>query len=211
MVSLTWLLNLLTISRSAATTFGGGHGGHKVYRYQGQQIYTGFCNLGYHLLGRIGKEKPIPSEEDRSAQPGSSLRQHGGPEQHSLDTLAKGLANNAVSRGQVLKMIGGALAGAALALLLPRVAKGEHGPVDFGEDGPVAFGEDGPVNFEDGPMDFGEDSPVDDNKDRKESEREKAAAVRCEGECNPLKPDQPQCAVGCICVRAHAYFICYRG
>jgi hypothetical protein len=81
-----------------------------------------------------------------------------------------------------------------LALLVPRVAKGEHGPVDFGEEGPVDFGEEGPVA---------------DNKDRKESEREKAA-VHCEGQCNPLQPDQPQCAEGCICARAGVYFICYR-
>jgi len=43
-------------------------------------------------------------------------------------------------------MIRGALAGAALALLVPRVAWGEHNPVDFGENGPVNFGENGPVD-----------------------------------------------------------------
>jgi hypothetical protein len=52
---------------------------------------------------------------------------------YSLDTLAKELASESVSRGQALRMIGSALAGAALALFVPGVARGQ-------QDGLVAFG-----------------------------------------------------------------------
>jgi len=78
-----------------------------------------------------------------TAQADRSAGRAAGPRQqqlrradNSLDGLVKGLAGDGISRGQALKMIGGALAGAALALL-PRAAQAETDLVDFGSEGPV--------------------------------------------------------------------------
>jgi hypothetical protein len=78
----------------------------------------------------------MPAEDNRS---GAEAGLGKPPADHySLDTLAKGLASDSVSRGQALRMIGSALAGAALALFVPGVARArQDGPVDFGPQGPV--------------------------------------------------------------------------
>jgi hypothetical protein len=87
----------------------------------------------------------MPAEDNRSgaqASLGKSPADH-----YSLDTLAKGLASEGVSRGQALRMIGGTLAGAALALFFPGVARGQQdGPVNHGPNGPVDFGSQGAVD-----------------------------------------------------------------
>ncbi len=78
-------------------------------------------------------------EEGRSAREGTRPgRQHRRAE-HTLDVLAKGLAGESLSRGQALRMVGGALAGAALAVFVPGVARAQ-------DDGPVNHGPNGPVN-----------------------------------------------------------------
>jgi hypothetical protein len=48
-------------------------------------------------------------------------------EEHSFDELAKGLADSTVSRGRALKMFTGALLGASLLALIPRVAGASDG------------------------------------------------------------------------------------
>ena len=81
----------------------------------------------------------MPAEDNRSGAQASLGKP---PADHySLDTLAKGLASESVSRGQALRMIGSALAGAALAVFIPGVARAQQdGPVDFGPQGPVDTG-----------------------------------------------------------------------
>ena len=104
------------------------------------------------------------------------------PADHSLDALAKGLASDSVSRGQALRMIGSALAGAALALFVPGVARAqEDGPVDFGPEGPVDFGPEGPVD------------------------------AGGQGTCgNTCLPGRDDCAPGCTCafISAAGRFLC---
>jgi hypothetical protein len=79
----------------------------------------------------------MPAEDNRS---GAEAGLGKPPADHySLDTLAKGLASDSVSRGQALRMMGSALAGAALALFVPGVARAQ-------QDGPVNHGPNGPVN-----------------------------------------------------------------
>lgn len=87
----------------------------------------------------------MPAEDNRSGAQASLGKP---PADHySLDALAKGLASESVSRGQALRMIGSALAGAALAVFAPGVARAQQdGPVDFGPQGPVDFGPQGPVD-----------------------------------------------------------------
>ena len=58
--------------------------------------------------------------------------------EHAVDVLAKGLAGEGLSRGQALRMVGAALAGAALAVFVPGVARAQQdGPVDHGTQGAV--------------------------------------------------------------------------
>ena len=77
------------------------------------------------------RRSPLPAEEHHSAAQASLGKS---PADHySLDTLAKELASESVSRGQALRMIGSALAGAALAVFIPGVARAQ-------QDGPVYHG-----------------------------------------------------------------------
>jgi hypothetical protein len=85
-------------------------------------------------------------KEGRSAREGTRPGQHPRAE-HTLDVLAKGLVGEGLSRGQALRMVGGALAGAALAVFVPGVARAQDdGPVNHGPNGPVNHGPNGPVN-----------------------------------------------------------------
>ncbi len=114
----------------------------------------------------------MPAEEHRSGAQASLGKP---PADHySLDTLVKGLASDTVSRGQALRMIGSALAGAALAVFVPGVARAQQdGPVDFGPQGPVDFGPQGPVDA--------------------------GGQNTCEGTC---RLDWNNCAPGCRCIHA---------
>jgi hypothetical protein len=70
-----------------------------------------------------------PEEDHQSAPQGSGPGRLPGPE-HAVDVLAKGLAGEGLSRGQALRMVGAALAGAALAVFVPGVARAwQDGPV----------------------------------------------------------------------------------
>jgi len=87
-----------------------------------------------------------PQEDHQSAPQGTRPGRLPGPE-HAVDVLAKGLAGEGLSRGQALRMVGAALAGAALAVFVPGVARAQQdGPVDHGPNGPVNHGPNGPVN-----------------------------------------------------------------
>ena len=90
------------------------------------------------------------AEEHRSPGRGGTTvpgQQHGGTER-SMDTLAKGLANDALSRGQALKLIGSTLVGAALALLFPTaVAWAEQNGEPKKSTGPKKPGGEGPGTF----------------------------------------------------------------
>ena len=109
-------------------------------------------------------------------------RQHRRAE-HTLDVLAKGLAGESLSRGQALRMVGGALAGAALAVFIPGVARGQQdGPVDHGPNGPVDHGPQGPVK--------------------------NGGTGTCGGE---VCSDDSECGAGCKCACPHAgigYWTC---
>ena len=139
----------------------------------------------------------MPAEEHRSGAQASLGKP---PADHySLDTLAKGLASQSVSRGQALRMIGSALAGAALALFVPGVARGQQdGPVDHGPNGPVDHGPQGPVNHgPDGPVDHGPQGPV-----------KNGGTGTCGGE---VCSDDSECGAGCKCACPHAglgYWTC---
>ncbi len=122
----------------------------------------------------------MPAGEHRSG--GGEVGLGHPPSDHSLDALAKGLASDSVSRGQALRMIGSALAGAAMALFVPGVARAqEDGPVDFGPEGPVDFGPEGPVDA--------------------------GGQGACGNTCFPGRDD---CAPGCTCVLVSAAgrFLC---
>ena len=85
-------------------------------------------------------------EDHQSAPKGTRPGRLPGPD-HAVDVLAKGLADEGLSRGQALRMVGAALAGAALAVFVPGVARAQQdGPVDHGPNGPVDHGPNGPVN-----------------------------------------------------------------
>ena len=78
-----------------------------------------------------------PQEDHQSAPQGTRLGRLPRPE-HAVDVLAKGLAGEGLSRGQALRMVGAALAGAALAVFVPGVARArQDGPVDHGPQGAV--------------------------------------------------------------------------
>ena len=80
-------------------------------------------------------------EEGRSAREGTLPGRQYRKAEHTLDVLAKGLAGEGLSRGQALRMVGAALAGAALAVFVPGVARArQDGPVDHGPNGPVNHG-----------------------------------------------------------------------
>ena len=130
----------------------------------------------------------MPAEEHRSGAQASLGKP---PADHySLDTLAKGLASESVSRGQALRMIGSTLAGAALAVFIPGVARAQQdGPVDHGPQGPVNHGPDGPV-------DHGPQGPV-----------KNGGTGTCGGVCS----DDSECGAGCKCACPHAgigYWTC---
>ena len=131
----------------------------------------------------------MPAEDNRSGAQASLGKP---PADHySLDTLAKELASESVSRGQALRMIGSALAGAALAVFIPGVARGQQdGPVDHGPNGPVNHGPDGPV-------DHGPQGPV-----------KNGGTGTCGGE---VCSDDSECGAGCKCACPHAgigYWTC---
>ena len=131
----------------------------------------------------------MPAEDNRSGAQASLCKP---PADHySLDTLAKELASESVSRGQALRMIGSALAGAALAVFIPGVARGQQdGPVDHGPNGPVDHGPQGPV-------DHGPQGPV-----------KNGGTGTCGGE---VCSDDSECGAGCKCACPHAgigYWTC---
>ena len=131
----------------------------------------------------------MPAEDNRSGAQASLGKP---PADHySLDTLAKELASESVSRGQALRMIGSALAGAALAVFIPGVARGQQdGPVDHGPNGPVNHGPQGPV-------DHGPQGPV-----------KNGGTGTCGGE---VCSDDSECGAGCKCACPHAgigYWTC---
>ena len=131
----------------------------------------------------------MPAEDNRSGAQASLGKP---PADHySLDTLAKELASESVSRGQALRMIGSALAGAALAVFIPGVARGQQdGPVDHGPNGPVDHGPQGPV-------DHGPQGPV-----------KNGGTGTCGGE---VCSDDSECGAGCSCSCPHAgigYWTC---
>ena len=121
-------------------------------------------------------------KEGRSAREGTRPGQHPRAE-HTLDVLAKGLVGEGLSRGQALRMVGGALAGAALAVFVPGVARGQQdGPVNHGPNGPVDHGPNGPVNS--------------------------GGTGTCSGE---ICSDDNECGAGCSCSCPHAgigYWTC---
>ena len=81
-----------------------------------------------------------PEKDHQSAPRGTRPGRLPRPE-HAVDVLAKGLAGEGLSRGQALRMVGAALAGAALAVFVPGVARAQQdGPVDHGPNGPVNGG-----------------------------------------------------------------------
>jgi hypothetical protein len=130
-------------------------------------------------------------EEGRSAREGTRPgRQHRRAE-HTLDVLAKGLAGESLSRGQALRMVGGALAGAALAVFVPGVARAQ-------DDGPVNHGPNGPVNHgPNGPVDHGPNGPVN-----------SGGTGTCGGE---ICSNDNECGAGCSCSCPHAgigYWTC---
>jgi hypothetical protein len=87
-----------------------------------------------------------PQEDHQSAPKGTRPGRLPRPG-HAVDVLAKGLAGEGLSRGQALRMAGAALAGAALAVFVPGVARArQDGPVDHGPDGPVNHGPQGAVD-----------------------------------------------------------------
>ena len=123
----------------------------------------------------------MPAEDNRSGAQASLGKP---PADHySLDTLAKELASESVSRGQALRMIGSALAGAALAVFIPGVARAQQdGPVDHGPNGPVDHGPQGPVK--------------------------NGGTGTCGGE---VCSDDSECGAGCKCACPHAglgYWTC---
>ena len=131
----------------------------------------------------------MPAEDNRSGTQASLGKP---PADHySLDTLAKELASESISRGQALRMIGSALAGAALAVFIPGVARAQQdGPVDHGPNGPVNHGPDGPV-------DHGPQGPV-----------KNGGTGTCGGE---VCSDDSECGAGCKCACPHAgigYWTC---
>jgi hypothetical protein len=131
----------------------------------------------------------LPAEDNRSGAQASLGKP---PADHySLDTLAKELASESVSRGQALRMIGSALAGAALAVFIPGVARAQQdGPVDHGPNGPVDHGPNGPV-------DHGPQGPV-----------KNGGTGTCGGE---VCSDDSECGAGCKCACPHAglgYWTC---
>ena len=131
----------------------------------------------------------MPAEDNRSGAQASLGKP---PADHySLDALAKGLASESVSRGQALRMIGSALAGAALAVFIPGVARAQQdGPVDHGPQGPVNHGPQGPV-------DHGPQGPV-----------KNGGTGTCGGE---VCSDDSECGAGCKCACPHAgigYWTC---
>jgi len=130
----------------------------------------------------------MPAEDNRSGAQASLGKP---PADHySLDALAKGLASESVSRGQALRMIGSALAGAALAVFVPGVARAQ-------DDGPVNHGPNGPVNHgPNGPVDHGPQGPV-----------KNGGTGTCGGVCS----DDSECGAGCKCACPHAgigYWTC---
>jgi hypothetical protein len=132
-----------------------------------------------------------PEEAHQSAPQGTRPGRLPGPE-HAVDVLAKGLAGEGLSRGQALRMVGAALAGAALAVFVPGVARAlQDGPVNHGPNGPVDHGPNGPVNH-------GPQGAVDG----------KASATCPFKECNR----DADCPSGCPCsfwtLGGAAYFIC---
>ncbi len=131
-----------------------------------------------------------PEKDHQSAPRGTRPGRLPRPE-HAVDVLAKGLAGEGLSRGQALRMVGAALAGAALAVFVPGVARAQQdGPVNHGPNGPVNHGPNGPVNH-------GPNGPVN-----------SGGTGTCGGK---VCSDDNECGAGCKCACPHAglgYWTC---